>query len=84
MVSAKTTLPVLGVPVESKALKGHDSLLSIVQMPAGIPVATFAIGQAGATNAALFAAAIFLLLLVFTAVTVNHFRKAERRTAKRL
>jgi 5-(carboxyamino)imidazole ribonucleotide mutase len=58
MTAAKTTLPVLGVPVESKALKGIDSLLSIVQMPAGIPVATLAIGRAGAVNAALLAAAI--------------------------
>jgi 5-(carboxyamino)imidazole ribonucleotide mutase len=58
MVASKTTLPVLGVPVQSKALNGLDSLLSIVQMPAGIPVATFAIGAAGATNAALAAAAI--------------------------
>lgn len=58
MTAAKTTLPVLGVPVESKALKGMDSLLSIVQMPAGIPVATLAIGKAGAINAALLAAAI--------------------------
>jgi 5-(carboxyamino)imidazole ribonucleotide mutase len=58
MAAAKTTLPVLGVPVESKALKGLDSLLSIVQMPAGIPVATLAIGRAGAVNAALLATAI--------------------------
>jgi 5-(carboxyamino)imidazole ribonucleotide mutase len=58
MTAAKTTLPVLGVPVESKALSGVDSLLSIVQMPAGIPVATLAIGKAGAVNAALLAAAI--------------------------
>ena len=58
MVASKTTLPVLGVPVQSKALNGMDSLLSIVQMPAGIPVATFAIGVAGATNAGLAAAAI--------------------------
>ncbi len=58
MTAAKTTVPVLGVPVQSKALNGMDSLLSIVQMPAGIPVATFAIGTAGATNAALLAAAI--------------------------
>jgi 5-(carboxyamino)imidazole ribonucleotide mutase len=58
MVAAKTTLPVLGVPVQSKALNGMDSLLSIVQMPAGVPVATFAIGVAGATNAGLTAAAI--------------------------
>ncbi|MGH2905180.1 MAG: 5-(carboxyamino)imidazole ribonucleotide mutase [Solirubrobacterales bacterium] len=58
MVAAKTSLPVLGVPVESKALSGMDSLLSIAQMPAGIPVGTLAIGQAGATNAALLAASI--------------------------
>jgi 5-(carboxyamino)imidazole ribonucleotide mutase len=58
MAAAKTTLPVLGVPVPSKALNGLDSLLSIVQMPAGVPVATLAIGAAGAKNAALFAAAI--------------------------
>ena len=58
MVAAMTHLPVLGVPVESKALKGQDSLLSIVQMPAGIPVGTLAIGEAGATNAGLLAAAI--------------------------
>jgi 5-(carboxyamino)imidazole ribonucleotide mutase len=58
MTAAKTTLPVLGVPVESKALSGIDSLLSIVQMPAGIPVATLAIGHAGAVNAALLAASI--------------------------
>lgn len=58
MAAAKTSLPVLGVPVESKSLKGMDSLLSIVQMPAGIPVATLAIGRAGAINAALLAASI--------------------------
>ncbi|MBS7456672.1 5-(carboxyamino)imidazole ribonucleotide mutase [Coralloluteibacterium stylophorae] len=58
MLAAKTPLPVLGVPVKSRALNGLDSLLSIVQMPAGIPVATFAIGDAGAANAALFAASL--------------------------
>ena len=58
MTASLTTLPVLGVPVESHALKGMDSLLSIVQMPGGVPVATFAIGKAGAINAALFAAAL--------------------------
>jgi 5-(carboxyamino)imidazole ribonucleotide mutase len=58
MLAAKTAVPVLGVPVQSKALNGLDSLLSIVQMPAGVPVATFAIGAAGAANAALFAAAL--------------------------
>lgn len=61
MVAAKTTLPVLGVPVPSKHLQGQDSLLSIVQMPKGIPVATFAIGEAGAANAGLFAASILAL-----------------------
>lgn len=58
MLAAKTTVPVLGVPCPSRHLQGQDSLLSIVQMPAGIPVATFAIGEAGATNAALFAIAV--------------------------
>lgn len=58
MVAAYTTVPVLGVPIQSRALQGLDSLLSIVQMPAGVPVATFAIGQAGARNAALFAVAL--------------------------
>jgi len=58
MVAAKTTLPVIGVPIQSRALNGLDSLLSIVQMPGGIPVATVAIGSSGATNAGLFAAAI--------------------------
>lgn len=58
MLAAFTRVPVLGVPVQSRALNGQDSLLSIVQMPAGVPVATFAIGQAGAKNAALFAAAL--------------------------
>lgn len=58
MLAAKTPLPVLGVPVQSKALSGQDSLLSIVQMPRGVPVATFAIGEAGAANAALFAVAM--------------------------
>ncbi len=61
MLSALTHLPVLGVPVQSRALNGQDSLLSIVQMPAGVPTATFAIGEAGATNAGLYAAAILAL-----------------------
>jgi 5-(carboxyamino)imidazole ribonucleotide mutase len=58
MIASKTTLPVLGVPVPTRQLKGLDSLLSIVQMPRGVPVATFAIGEAGAANAALFAIAV--------------------------
>jgi 5-(carboxyamino)imidazole ribonucleotide mutase len=61
MTASMTSLPVLGVPIESKALKGMDSLLSIVQMPGGVPVATFAIGESGARNAALHAAAILAL-----------------------
>jgi 5-(carboxyamino)imidazole ribonucleotide mutase len=61
MIAAHTHLPVLGVPVQSRALDGMDSLLSIVQMPAGVPVATFAIGEAGAKNAALFAVEILSL-----------------------
>ena len=61
MLASKTALPILGVPVSSRQLNGLDSLLSIVQMPAGVPVATFAIGEAGATNAALYAAAILSL-----------------------
>ena len=77
MVAALTPLPVLGVPVESRALKGLDSLLSIVQMPAGVPVATFAIGQAGATNAALFAAAILGLSDAAVAAAVARWRQAQ-------
>ena len=67
MLAAKTRVPVLGVPVQSKALNGLDSLLSIVQMPAGVPVATFAIGAAGAANAALFVAALLVLPSASTA-----------------
>lgn len=74
MTAAFTALPVLGVPVESHSLKGQDSLLSIVQMPGGVPVATFAIGKAGAINAALFAAAI----LAGTDATIRSALKAFR------
>jgi 5-(carboxyamino)imidazole ribonucleotide mutase len=77
MAAALTPLPVLGVPIESKALKGVDSLLSIVQMPAGIPVATFAIGQAGAVNAALFAAAILGLTDATAAQALDDWRQAQ-------
>jgi 5-(carboxyamino)imidazole ribonucleotide mutase len=76
MVAAKTTLPVLGVPVQSKALNGMDSLLSIVQMPAGIPVATFAIGEAGATNAALFAIAMLAGTDAGVAATLAAYRSS--------
>ena len=74
MLAAKTALPVLGVPVQSKALNGLDSLLSIVQMPAGVPVATFAIGAAGAANAALFAAGILALHDAGIAAALAAFR----------
>ena len=77
MTAAKTTLPVLGVPVESKVLRGVDSLLSIVQMPAGVPVATFAIGRAGATNAAIFAAQILALTDKGAAVSVKQQRSDQ-------
>jgi len=77
MIAALTALPVLGVPIESKALKGMDSLLSIVQMPAGIPVATFAIGQAGAVNAALFAAAILGLSDAAAEAALDEWRQAQ-------
>jgi len=76
MVAAKTTLPVLGVPVASKHLQGQDSLLSIVQMPKGIPVATFAIGEAGAANAGLFAASILALSDSVLADKIADFRAA--------
>jgi 5-(carboxyamino)imidazole ribonucleotide mutase len=77
MTAAKTLLPVLGVPVPSRALNGMDSLLSIVQMPAGIPVATFAIGAAGATNAALFAASILAGRHSEVAATLERYRHAQ-------
>jgi 5-(carboxyamino)imidazole ribonucleotide mutase len=80
MVAAKTRLPVLGVPVQSRALSGLDSLLSIVQMPAGIPVATLAIGTAGATNAGLLAAAILALNDPALAARLDAHRAAQ--TAK--
>jgi 5-(carboxyamino)imidazole ribonucleotide mutase len=77
MTAAHTTLPVLGVPVESAALKGLDSLLSIVQMPGGVPVATFAIGKAGATNAALFAVSILAAKLPDLAERLRLFRAEQ-------
>ncbi|MDB4947148.1 MAG: Phosphoribosylaminoimidazole carboxylase catalytic subunit [Labilithrix sp.] len=80
MCASKTLLPVLGVPVESKVLRGVDSLLSIVQMPAGVPVATFAIGKAGATNAALAAAQI--LARSDAAVRAAIGRHRDEQTAK--
>jgi 5-(carboxyamino)imidazole ribonucleotide mutase len=77
MLAAKTAVPVLGVPVQSKALNGLDSLLSIVQMPAGVPVSTFAIGQAGAINAALTAAAILALHDSRVATALADFRRSQ-------
>jgi len=77
VAAALTPLPVLGVPIESQALRGLDSLLSIVQMPAGVPVATFAIGRAGAVNAALFAAAILGLADPAKAAAVDEWRREQ-------
>ena len=80
MVAAKTTLPVLGVPVPSKYLRGEDSLLSIVQMPKGIPVATFAIGEAGAANAALFAVSLLSNHDPELAAKLADFRERQKQT----
>ncbi|GJL97802.1 MAG: N5-carboxyaminoimidazole ribonucleotide mutase [Hyphobacterium sp.] len=77
MVASMTTLPVLGVPVESRALKGMDSLLSIAQMPGGVPVGTLAIGEPGAKNAGLLAAAIVALADVALATRLANWRKAQ-------
>ena len=82
MIAAKTTLPVLGVPVTSKQLQGLDSLLSIVQMPKGIPVATFAIGEAGAANAGLFAIALLALSDPTMAEQLEAFRKMQAEKVK--
>jgi 5-(carboxyamino)imidazole ribonucleotide mutase len=81
MLAAHTEVPILGVPVESRVLRGVDSLLSIVQMPAGIPVATFAIGSAGAKNAALFAAAILAAEDPGIASALQAFRKKQTKEA---
>ncbi len=77
MTAAKTSVPVLGVPIQSKMLNGIDSLLSIAQMPTGIPVATFAIGAAGAKNAALFAAAILANEFIDVRTALDAFRQAQ-------
>ncbi|MDT8387257.1 MAG: 5-(carboxyamino)imidazole ribonucleotide mutase [Thiogranum sp.] len=81
MLAAKTVLPVLGVPVPSRYLKGLDSLLSIVQMPKGIPVATFAIGAAGAANAALYAVSLLALSDPALATQLDSFRAAQTEMA---
>ncbi|WP_028456273.1 5-(carboxyamino)imidazole ribonucleotide mutase [Chitinilyticum litopenaei] len=80
MLAAKTTVPVLGVPVPSKYLRGEDSLLSIVQMPKGIPVATFAIGEAGAANAGLFAVAMLASQNAGLASKLGEFRETQKQT----
>ena len=77
MIAAKTTLPVLGVPVNSRHLQGLDSLLSIVQMPKGIPVATFAIGEAGAANAGLFAVALLAVNSSELNAQLNEYRQKQ-------
>ena len=79
MLAAKSTLPVLGVPVPSRYLKGMDSLLSIVQMPKGVPVATFAIGEAGAANAALYAASILATADDSLSAKLEQFRKDQQQ-----
>ncbi|MCW5623752.1 MAG: 5-(carboxyamino)imidazole ribonucleotide mutase [Burkholderiales bacterium] len=83
MLAAKTTVPVLGVPVKSRALQGLDSLLSIVQMPKGVPVATFAIGDAGAANAALFAAAMLAVTDPALRTRLEAFRAAQTAAVER-
>jgi 5-(carboxyamino)imidazole ribonucleotide mutase len=80
VIAGKTTLPVLGVPIPSKYLKGMDSLLSIVQMPKGIPVATFAIGEAGAANAGLFAISMLALQDAQLAQKLAEYRKQQAET----
>ena len=80
MVAAKTSLPVLGVPVQSKALSGQDSLLSIVQMPRGVPVATFAIGEAGAANAALIAVSMLSVDDADMADRLDEFRASQTQS----
>jgi 5-(carboxyamino)imidazole ribonucleotide mutase len=82
MIAAQTTVPVLGVPVKSRTMEGFDSLLSIVQMPAGIPVATFAIGEAGAKNSALFAVAQLAILDKALAIRLKKFRLAQTKLAE--
>ena len=81
MLAAKTTVPVLGVPVPSRHLHGQDSLLSIVQMPRGIPVATFAIGEAGAVNAALFAVAVLAIAEPALAAALDEWRREQTARA---
>jgi 5-(carboxyamino)imidazole ribonucleotide mutase len=84
VLAAKTTLPVLGVPIPSKYLNGMDSLLSTVQMPKGIPVATFAIGEAGAANAALYAVSMIAVTDAGMAVKLQVFRREQEETVRNM
>jgi len=84
MLASKTPIPVLGVPAPSRYLNGEDSLHSIVQMPAGVPVATFAIGEAGATNAALFAISLLANTDESIAAKLNDFRSAQSAKARQM
>ena len=84
MLAAKTVIPVLGVPVPSKYLRGEDSLLSIVQMPKGVPVATFAIGEAGAANAALFAVALLATQDAELAMKLAQYRATQSEHARNM
>ncbi|MBI5873114.1 MAG: 5-(carboxyamino)imidazole ribonucleotide mutase [Candidatus Omnitrophica bacterium] len=83
VIASHTTIPVLGVPIETKSLKGLDSLLSTVQMPAGIPVATFAIGSSGAKNAALFALSLLALDSASLDKKLKDFRRKQAKTVKK-
>ena len=84
MVASQTTLPVIGVPVQTKALGGMDSLLSIVQMPGGVPTATMAIGKAGATNAGIFAAQIIGINETNTSIKLENYRKKLREKVQEM
>ncbi len=84
MVASQTTLPVIGVPIQTKALGGMDSLLSIVQMPGGVPTATMAIGKAGATNAGIFAAQIIGINETNTSIKLENYRKKLREKVQEM
>jgi 5-(carboxyamino)imidazole ribonucleotide mutase len=84
MLASKSLIPVLGVPVPSKYLRGEDSLLSIVQMPKGVPVATFAIGEAGAANAALFAVSVLACSDAVLARKLAQYRSSQTETARNM
>jgi 5-(carboxyamino)imidazole ribonucleotide mutase len=84
MLASKTVIPVLGVPIPSKYLRGEDSLLSIVQMPRGVPVATFAIGEAGASNAALFAVAMLAAADAELAMKLAQYRATQHEKARNM